>query len=83
MCADGVRFRTPGGTNLARTPAKFREALSSVQHLGLAVITFPAVGYDSVTNEVAEATAILKQCGFSEVRAVVTGWGMTFPYSAQ
>ena len=81
--SDRAQFTRPRGTNFVKTPAEFEATLSSVQHRGLAVITFYAYGYDQVTNEVAQSAAILKQCGFREVRPVVLQYGKALPYYAQ
>ena len=81
--SDRVRFYRPENTNLVSTLPEFKATVGALQHRALAVISFPSFGYTDCTNEAAEAAAMLKECGFREVRFVSTGWGMTFPYSTK
>ncbi len=78
--SDSARFVAPRGTNCVRTLAEYQQALSAVQGRDLAVVIFPGDDLYAYTNEVAESTALLKRCGFSEVRAVVRQWGTAWPY---
>jgi hypothetical protein len=78
---DGAMFLTPRNTNVVKTPSEFQAALNSVEHRGLALIKIQAVRVSGVTNNIAASVAILKQCGFRDVRVVMERWGMTFPYS--
>jgi hypothetical protein len=81
--SDRVRFYRPENMNLVSSLPEFKATVGSLQHRALAVISFPSFGYTSCTNEAAEAAAMLKECGFQEVRFVSTQWGMTFPYSTK
>lgn len=80
--SDSVRFYKPENTNLISSLPQFQAAVASLRHRDRAVIAIPAVGYDTVTNEAAHAAAMLKQCGFKEVRFLTTHRGFLFPYTA-
>src|ERR1044071_7461036 len=77
---DGIRLvpsKVLASTNELAKLSDFEAVLAPLTNRTLALISTYAYGFD--TNRLTKAASLLRECGFKEVRVIVTGWGMIFP----